>query len=299
MPLVWTSRTAATIVAVLIASACAGEPAATPSTAAGSRSLTPTSELATLSPTALPSPIAEPSPMPEPTLGEDTIGEVIVTDLVVRSAPGVGEDSEIHDFGLTAGDLVYVIEGPVPANGYDWLLVSELVGPFAGEALSAGWIAPASREGEPWVVPAEAPCPTEISVEAFASVAEGVLLYCYGGDELTLEGALGFCPHSDPVIQEPAWLGNSWCSFEKLDRPLTSQWPSISIHFDPASDPPSFTGEPVPLRVTGRFDAPIAQTCRYADGAEDSFPELTDLHEKLLVFECRSAFVVESAERLE
>lgn len=45
---------------------------------------------------------------------------------------------------------MYVVDGPVPADGYDWLLVSALdTGrPFAVQ----GWIAPASRDGEPWVV---------------------------------------------------------------------------------------------------------------------------------------------------
>jgi hypothetical protein len=216
---------------------------------------------------------------------------VIVTDLVVRSAPGVGEDSAIlQDERLTDGDWVYVVEGPITVDGYDWLLAVELEDPFSGEVQSAGWIAAASREGEEWVVPVDPICPSEISVEAFAAVAEGLLLYCFGGQELTLEGAFGFCFHSDPVIQEPAWLGNYPCAFEKLDRPRVSHWPTVSVHLHPDADVHA-SPEAGPLRITGRFDAPEAKTCRYVDGAELTFPEF---HAALLPFQCRASFVVES-----
>ncbi|MGH2357592.1 MAG: hypothetical protein ACRDGJ_06210 [Candidatus Limnocylindria bacterium] len=223
----------------------------------------------------------------------DTIGEVLVTDLVVRSAPGVGADSEILEGRLTLGDTVYVIEGPVQASGYAWFLVAEIA--ELREAPSLGWIAQASREGEPWVRRTEPPCPDEISVEALASVAESLRLFCFGGQELTLDGEIQpFCGQTDPVIQDPSWLGNYGCAFSAPDRPdAVSDWPAISVHFDPQrmGGGPPFTG---PAQIVGRHDAPVAQACHYSESSQ-GVANLTELDQRMLVFRCRASFVVESA----
>ena len=249
--------------------------------------------------TASPS-LASTSEEPDPTsdapgpLAKDTLGEVVVTDLVVRSAPGVTGDSRILEDGLTLGDLVYVVDGPQPVDGYDWLLVTELALPWKNA--DAGWIAPASRDGEEWVRPVTPDCPEEVGVEAFASIPQSLLLACFGSEEISLDGALGFCGHADPVITEPAWLANYFCAFEAPGRPAgVSEWPMLPVSIDPDGDVPSFAGESIPLRITGRYDHPASETCRYTDGAEDSFPELDAHHETLLRFACRSRFVLESA----
>jgi hypothetical protein len=230
-----------------------------------------------------------------PSLVRDSIGEVIVTDLVVRSAPGVGADSRILDERLTEADLVYIIDGPVRADGYDWLLVAEL-GVWT-EPTVQGWVAPASREGEPWVLPAEPACPTEVSVDVLADVPPPLRLYCFGDQEVVLEGALGFCGHGDPVITEPEWLANQACIFDALGRPMNSlEWPGLLVHVPPDSDVPSWVGTPMPLRIPGRFDHPAAQTCRFVDGAELTMPDLESaLAGPLLRFQCRTGFVLQAA----
>jgi hypothetical protein len=245
-------------------------------------------------------PIASASTPPSPgaALAVDTIGRVVVTDLVTRSAPGVGEDSTILEMGLTDGDLVYVIEGPRQADGYDWLLVTQLAPEFASRA--DGWIAPASRDGEVWVEPVAPDCPAEVSVEAFASVPPPLLLTCFGGEELTLEGVYGSCAHGDPVIQEPEWLANSFCTFEVAGRPDgTTDWPSITVHTDPELEIPASDGAAQPVRITGRYDSPVADTCRFIDEADEIMPELGETDELFLRFNCRAAFVVESATPIE
>lgn len=237
---------------------------------------------------------ASASPTTSDALAPDTLRRVVVTDLVVRSAPGVGGDSTILEMGLTEGDLVYVVHGPVPADGYDWLLVTQLAPEFSSRA--DGWIAPASREGEVWVQRAEPDCPTEVSVEAFAGEPQSLLLACFGGQELTLEGVIGSCAHGDPVIQEPEWLANNFCMLDVIGRPDgTTDWPSVSVHIDPEADVPASDGTPLPLRITGRYDSPLADTCRFIDEADEIMPELGETDELFLRFHCRAAFVVESA----
>ena len=148
------------------------------------------------------------TPSPESALANDAIGRVIVTDLVTRSAPGVGEDSRILEMGLTDGDLVYVIAGPVPADGYEWLLVAELAPRFSSQA--AGWIAPASREGETWLEPVQ---PAALTTDAVYADT-GVQLVRSGDSAILLLGwrALSF---REPVrvvgvIDEPTRRGFSY-----------------------------------------------------------------------------------------
>jgi hypothetical protein len=127
-------------------------------------------------------------------------------------------------------------------------------------------------------------------------VATLLSLHCFGGQELTLEGVRGSCAHGDPVIQAPEWLANGFCSFEALGRPDGStDWPSISVHAEPGVVVVVPDGEPQPLRITGRFDSPAAETCRFIDEAEQIMPELGETDERFLRFNCRAAFVVESA----
>ncbi len=227
----------------------------------------------------------------------DTIGLVVVTDLVVRSAPGVGESSEILEIGLTDGDLVYVIDGPVAADGYEWLLVSDLAPAFASAA--SGWVAQASREGEEWVRSVPPECPTEVSMAALAPVPPPLLMKCFGGQELTLDGAIGFCAHGDPIIAEPEWLTNYFCAFELPGKPDEvkdwSAWPSLVVHLPDGLDVPGSGEELQAVRITGRFDSPAAQTCQFTDEAEVTFPDLRELDEYFLRFNCRVGFVVDSA----
>jgi Tol biopolymer transport system component len=65
--------------------------------------------------------------------------------LVVRSAPGTGDDSEVLEPRLYQAMRVRVLEGPVAASGYDWLRVR--VGRIEG------WVGVAGRDRVPWLRP--------------------------------------------------------------------------------------------------------------------------------------------------
>ena len=58
-------------------------------------------------------------------------------------------------------------------------------------------------------------------------------------------------------------------------------------------------GESQPMRITGRFDSPVADTCRFTDEATQIMPELGETDDLFLRFNCRAAFVVESATPVE
>jgi hypothetical protein len=92
--------------------------------------------------------VAPSSPLIAANLGPDTLGVVVATDgLRVRSLPTVDDRSEKLVPTLPTGVRVYVVDGPVTADGYTWYQVQ----PYRQESLPFGWIAGGSREGEPWV----------------------------------------------------------------------------------------------------------------------------------------------------
>jgi hypothetical protein len=80
--------------------------------------------------------------------------EVVTDDLVVRSLPFVGADSQI--FGeLGPGTAVHVTDGPAVGSGYEWYRVEP-----AGETdFEPGWVAAASKEtpAETWLQLPETP----------------------------------------------------------------------------------------------------------------------------------------------
>lgn len=234
------------------------------------------------------SPSAATSSGPSPTartgdLEVDELAEVLVTDLVVRTAPGVDAGtSTILAERLANGDRVFVVDGPVDASGYTWYLVAPLSrpddtsGPF-------GWIAAASREGEAWVRPATPTCPSAADLASVLSLQPLERLVCFGGDSLTLTAPQVPCGVADgPWSFEPAWLAApSGCglSIDASEAILFRVPPGVT-------DP----GMAVPLTIRGHFDDPAASRCRITS-SDDEYPAPTA---EEAVVRCRTEFVVEA-----
>lgn len=190
---------------------------------------------------------------------------------------------------------MYVLDGPTAADGYEWLPVVKAVDFDAPFAAPAGWLAPASRDGESWVVPAQPTCPTEVTIEVLAATPPPLLLHCFGDRELRFDAVMTSCFHTDPVIQDPAWLANNPCLLQSPSRPPgDSGGSSLTAHRHPSGAGPSASGI---FHVTGRFDHPDAETCRFnADAVQGTGFEPDELDEALLRFGCRSDFVIEVLE---
>lgn len=108
----------------------------------------------------LPSPSAEPTPAVtnppvDPTLDLELFAVTLVDQLRVRSQPTVAESSEKLEPLLPAGVRLFVIEESVAADGYAWYHVLPVEGGYP-----SGWLAAASRGGEPWIEAAPAECPS-------------------------------------------------------------------------------------------------------------------------------------------
>ena len=254
------------------------EPSPTASAVAPSATTSPSDGAASSSsPTAIPTPTAA-------TFDPDSIAEVVVSDLVVRSAPGVDSaTSSILGGRLRTGDRLFVVRGPTPASGYDWHLVAPLaradgtMGPF-------GWVAAASREGETWIEPSPPACPPTPDLQSVLALQPFERLACFGRESMTLEASFGGCgAGGGPWAWEPGWLMElGGCSLA-LDEDGD---PSLLVRV-----PPGGTGlsGSLPAVVRGHFDDPAAAGC----SVTTTDPLVPPPGPDEAVVLCRSQFVVE------
>jgi hypothetical protein len=294
-------RLAVVVLAVVLAG-CQGVASVPPS---GVASPAPPSATATAgeSPAASPteaSPAAsgEVPPSAGPGLTRDSFAEVVTDDLRVRTKPGVGEDSIKLEPLLWDEAMVFVIDGPVAASGYDWYLVRPI-----GEVDVAvhpsppdiGWVAAAGKDGEPWLAAYDFPCeatPWNLLAELEWPPHGLRGLACYRDTPLQFEAALvaglGDC---DGTL-EPAWLSPCHHGRALADPAREAGDPrTLVVALDPTVDvdvlPVRDSGVEAVVNVTGQFDHPAARTCRLA-------PDSYNPPSELVILECRAQFVVTS-----
>lgn len=299
-----TSRSASTIGALLgmalIVAACGGgEPSASPAGATGAASgspsgVTPTGTTAAVGepPPASPAPASAPAstyapPAAPGTLTPGAFAEVTVDALRVRSAASV--DSPESGAMLNAGQLVYLIEGPTSASGYDWFHIQADLG--------FGWVA-AGAEGVPYLAPTAPSCPatapTEVSqVEALAPAER---LACFGGNELTLRGWATPSPQSGGdfyYVADPEWLAHPFRA--QLLESQTAEFPrgypyGVPYRVNPAS---GLTAAPTGqwVQLSGHFDDPLSTSCTWTPAAGAGVGPVDALD---VVTQCREQFVMTS-----
>ena len=227
--------------------------------------------------------------LPRP-IATDAVADVVTTDLVVRSAPGTGGDSQILEGRLEAPQLLYVADGPAPADGFDWYLVQ----PFSYDApvsppVPVGWVAAAGRDGEPWIAARDLGCPPP-DLDSIARLSDIGRLACFGNQEISLQGIHDVCFANDTSTAEPAWLLSTGCTLRHANYT-----PGATGGFGPfvmrvrelAANATSLVGTWV--YVTGHFDDPAAAGCApdAVDGEPPLPPELWELR-------CRTEFVATS-----
>jgi hypothetical protein len=286
------SRTAAVgaVLAALGLVACSQAtteaPSATPAAleTAGQVGPSPT-EMAEASSSLVPSASPQPTtPSPDPELRPDDVAQVVTTDLVVRSLPEISERSVMDPVRLTAPTLLFIVDGPVMADGYDWYQVAPFaweISDIAHEAPGLGWVAAASRDGEAWIEPIAPDCP-DPSLEAIQWLSSLARLACFGTQPVTLEGTLSGCGTGGGTA---SWLGGA-CQL----MPFESEGHvprGLLLRFHPEGAGSPFDGTEMAVRVIGQFDDPLARTC-------ESFeePDLPALGADQLILSCRAEFVV-------
>jgi hypothetical protein len=209
----------------------------------------------------------------------------IQDDVVIRSKPGVGADSEIYKPSLSRGDQVLVVGGPVRASGYDWYDVR----PLAARLPSSGWVAQASKAGEPWIAPGRATCPpVPTTFATLAALTDGQQLACFSRVPITVSARLWrFVGSVDPGYNwVPDWFGTT--GYVLVDPTVAAPDGTATKPFFLVLDPAGTHLNPLPVgkvvEVIGMFDHPAASGCTAT---------LASPPEVLLDF-CRYQFVVAS-----
>jgi hypothetical protein len=148
-----------------------------------------------------------------------------------------------------------------------------------------GWVAAAAKDGEPWIAPWSGTCP-EQTLDGIRYVHPQVVLGCYGGEELTLEGKIRACDVGGAGDIEPAWLYQPSCELVPFDY-LPGLIGGLVLRHKAGVELPDERGTAV--RVVGHFDDSAAQRCSAPapTGVEETPPEI-------VVLQCRLQFVVTS-----
>jgi hypothetical protein len=264
------SRLATTIIAGLfVAAACS-------SAATSAPVLTPapaTSPAATTPPTSSASPTAAPaSPSPSPTASfVVTVALTVVDSLRVRSEPRISDDSFKEEPLLPLGTPLYVLDGPVSASGYDWYEVF----PLNSQDLPQGWVASASRDGEPWIADGDFACPAmPIDIRSLAALRPGVGLACFPRVPIEVKARLiRLGGELDGGAYTPGWFGVGQLGGMLLVEPEVTRPPAdprkwFILMLDPAGRHPDVLPVGEVVKVTGVFDHPAAAACTFDSGRE-------------------------------
>jgi hypothetical protein len=103
--------------------------------------------------------------------------------LRVRTAPGLGPESEALSPLLPAGTRLLVLGGPGSADGHDWYEVLT-----DGVRIKRyGWVA-AGEGGVAWIAPTAPRCWGALNGRTIATLSRIDLLACYHDTELTVRG---------------------------------------------------------------------------------------------------------------
>lgn len=292
----------AAIVALLLPGCASVEPSSSPTAPSATSSIPESPQPAptpTPSSTHEPSRVAAPSTdaATEPGVGPGDVVEVITTDLVMRTGPDVSDLSEIYPGRLTAGDRLYIVEGPVTADGYDWVLADPYQIDFDAEAwLRFGWVAVADKTGEPWITAIEPECPRAPTITTLAELHGALRLYCFAGETLVLAGDVA-CHDLGPPIPtaSPAWLTWQGCNLNPPGAaPYDPVGPGphvgIGIHYPPGTE--RLTGR---LEITAHLDDNAASSCRLPVPTSSGDVYTQPLTDREVQLWCRASLVVDAA----
>ena len=263
-------RLAAIVLSGLLLSACAAGASSSP---ASLPPATPTPEAAT--PSAVPStPSPVPTPDEPPPLFQNSgLASVQVDGLAVRTEPSSSAPQLEVDGAPAhrdAGDRLFVLGGPVAADGYWWFEVALGTDAARVQPIPVGWVA-AGTESDPWIVAGRGDCP-EPDLAALSSLSGILRAGCYDSAPLTFtarqaalppDGGLGGACETDPA--RPSWLMCDNINYSWVNADGGTDW-DLLLHFDPARGIPETELAPVgsvgpPYRITGHFDDPAATGC--------------------------------------
>jgi hypothetical protein len=269
------------LVAALAVAGCGARDAPTSSSSAAPNS---TATASASERTAASSTTGQPSPShAAERIGPRTFVTSVVDALRVRTLPRIAADSRKLEPLLQRGTALYVLDGPVAASGYSWFQVI----PVPGFGVPNGWVAAASRDGEPWLEPTDFGCPSiPTDIQTLSRLRPSVGLACFARIPITVRARVVECGCDiDGPMIAPDWFSSTGGSPVLLidvaeTRPAKGEdW--FLLHLDPAAELNADVALGAIVEVTGIFDHPAAKTCTETEDRQTS-PSL----------QCRLTFAV-------
>jgi hypothetical protein len=246
-----------------------------------------------------PTPQVTPKPAPK-ALAADSLAVVTAAGdgLRVRSAPGTGTDSKKLDPLLPKGTRMFIVDGPVAANGMDWYEVKA----SHDEGLF-GWVS-SGKNGEQWIRKSAPKCPDKLDETAVWKVPAMDFLLCYGDAPITLSavsweyggidtGEGGeYCPWTGAdsfCSLEPEWLSRD--RYFEYGQGGSGDESGIAVVAPDAYSEPGIGPPARRVMLTLAMDAPESAGCRVLDGrGRDVVPA------EQAILGCRLTFVVREME---
>lgn len=299
----------------LLLAACAGtETGESPPQATAAASESPAStprESATPA-----SPTTAPSASPDEALGPDTLATVTGEGLAVRADASTGSERIAV---LSASERIYLVEGPVAADGFEWFRVAP-----AGDrwpdldcsqptetsihcANELGWAAAVTPDGERYMQTFDPGCPAELDTEAYLAFQATQRLACAGDAQWRLVAYMA--PETEgrgcfPVwLTDPFWLDGS-CSF-LFPQPIESRFDSdtrIQAFVPPELGQCSFDGCPFDelkgswVEIVAHLDDPAAESCTTVLSESIGEAPYPPPGPQLTIFNCRTRLVIDEVQ---
>lgn len=234
-------------------------------------------------------------------LRADTLAEVVSPRLRVRSEPRVADDSIKYEPLLDVGDRLFILDGPVVADDYEWYQIVAWRPDDLFATWPTGWVARADHDGTPWVRPRADGCPSgTVTTAVVSGMHPQERVSCFGDRPLRLrafvwgDGGNRRCtPEPSTVcVDGPAWLTGEegW----RAEADVNIDTPSIGgppLAIDPNGPVRSSALQAgAMVELGGAFDHPAARQCRPGAAGADA-QRLSVAAARL---SCRARFVVTS-----
>jgi hypothetical protein len=177
-----------------------------------------------------------------------SLAEVVETNVRVRSQPRVAADSTRLAPFLQPGDRLFIADGPVVADNYDWYEVVPIgTGPSRpGSDLPTGWVARGDHDAQPWIKPVEPNCPaTPVDIARLSSMHRLERLACFGNTPLSFSAIVEGGRESD------------WTAKISADAPAAPEDMALAIR--PSAKTKLPTPGPRAMDLVGAFDDPSCQ----------------------------------------
>jgi hypothetical protein len=233
-----------------------------------------------------------------PPLAHDAMAVVVTDDLRIRSAPFVGDLSLRYPRYLQRDDRLFVIDGPVIAQNYEWYQVKAWRPRLPTASWPVGWVARAGHDGEVWFRATAAGCPPEpLDITQVVALAPMQRVTCYGNTPVEIRAVVSATGRTDcdptrvGCVTGPAILTGA----PLLAGRSSSAGPAAAIPFviDPAAGVSrADLATAGVVKLTGAFDHRDAATCEPDADRPGPDGPLSPID---AVIACRVVFVVTAA----